>query len=824
MAAPPPPAEPRPRPWQLAVTALTFYAGAQVGWLLVVPGTNVGVFWPPAGLALGLMLLWGPRTWPGLALGAFAALAPEQLRDHGLLLGGAVTLGETAADVLPPLLATWWIRRALAGADPLARTPDLLKVVLIGGVLAQALAAAMGLAVIWLSSDLPTTMLPSVAVNWWFSNLVSVSVLGTLVLAWRRPWGRLQPVRHLLIYATTAAAGVLAFVVLEPALQAYFRYATILVVILAAFQLGARGASVASAILCGLAVWAEASGREQVGLVSIDRQLLLLNFYLTTLSLTGLIVAAVLDERRRGARALAEREALLEAVLDASPLPIAWADGAGRIEFWSARAQQVFGWTWAELPTLADWFRLAYPDPAYREALWRQWQAKLEEARRTGGDIQFGEIDVATKGGAVLKVELLSRFAGDRLVAVFSDLTARRRAQAQREELRQQLAQAQRMESVGRLAGGVAHDFNNLLSPILGLTDLLLEEAAPGSRQAGDLAEVKQAAERARDLTRQLLAFGRKQVLTLQVLDLRQALVGFERLLRRTIREDVRIELRLPEALGRVRADAGHVEQVVMNLAVNAQQAMPQGGLLVIEAADASLREGEVRGVPAGRWVALTVSDTGSGMPPEVLERVFEPFFTTRPEGEGSGLGLSIVHGIVSQHGGHVVAESQPGRGTTFRIFLPRAEGAPEVGMPPPAGHAPVRPGTTILVAEDEEVVRHSVVRMLERVGCRVLAAGDAAGCRRLAAQAGGAIDLLVTDVVMPDLNGRQLHQELLRIQPGLRVLFMSGYAGEVVSQRGVLEEGLEFIQKPFTLEALEAAVRRALGPRPAAPAASPPA
>jgi CheY-like chemotaxis protein len=218
--------------------------------------------------------------------------------------------------------------------------------------------------------------------------------------------------------------------------------------------------------------------------------------------------------------------------------------------------------------------------------------------------------------------------------------------------------------------------------------------------------------------------------------------------------------------------------------------------------------------------VVLAVSDTGVGMAPEVLERVFEPFFTTRRESDGTGLGLSIVHGIVSQHGGHVVVESQAGLGSTFRIYLPRV--AEEVASAAPAGITPppMPPGATILVAEDEDVVRHSVVRMLQRMGCMVLAASDAAGARKLAAGAGGAIDLLITDVVMPDLNGRQLHQELAAIQPGLRVLFMSGYAGDVVSQRGVLEDGLEFIQKPFTLEALEAAVRRALAARP--PVAAP--
>ncbi len=696
VAAPSPAPDRRTQARRLAFTAVTFYLGARLGLLLVVPGTNVGIFWPPAGLALGLTLLWGPRVWPGIAVGALAALLPEQLHDHGPLLGGAVALGEAAADVVPTLLAAAWVRRALAGADPLARPPDLLKLVLLGGVLAQALAAAMGLAVIRSSDDLPGSILPSVAVNWWLSNAVSVCVFTTLVLAWRPPWGLARWRRHLLVYASTAVVGALAFVLLDASLQVYLRYLTIFSVILGAFVLGARGASAAAAILSGLAIWAVASGHEQVALVSVDRQLLMLNFYLATLSLTGLILAAVLEERRR--------------------------------------------------------------------------------------------------------------------------------AEAQREELREQLARAQRMESVGRLAGGVAHDLNNMLAPILALTDLMLRDAPAGTSQAEDLADVKRAAERARDLTRQLLAFGRKQVLALREVDLRELLAELERLLRRTIREDVRIDLRLPPRLGLVRADPGHLEQVIMNLAVNAQQAMPQGGQLTIEAADATLAAGQARGVPAGDWVALSVSDTGAGMAAEVLERVFEPFYTTKREGEGTGLGLAIVHGVVSQHGGHVVAESQPGRGATFRIYLPQVPAGRPALTPAPAAALPPRPGATVLVAEDEDVVRHAVVRLLERMGCRVLEARDAAACRRLAAEAGGAIDLLVTDVVMPDMNGRRLHQLLEEVQPGLKVLFMSGYAGDVLSQRGVLEDGLEYLQKPFTLEALEAAVWRALARRHLSRPAGPPA
>jgi PAS domain S-box-containing protein len=797
---------------RIAATAICYYLGARLGGLLVVPGSNVGVFWPPAGVALALVLLWGPRTWPGIALGALAALLPQQVAEHGARMGVAVALAETVADVVPTLLAARWVRRALGEADPLSGTVPALKLVLLGGLLGQGVAAAMGVAATWLAADVPPGLLPSVGVNWWLSNTVSVCVLTPLLLAWRPPWPVRRPPRHLAVYAAILAAGLLAFLAIDPALQIYLRYVTILYVIAAAFTLGARGATAATTLLCVLAIWSVATGREVVSLITVDRQLLLLNFYMATLALTGLVVALVLEDRRRGALELSDREGLLRAVLDALPLPIAWADQAGRMEHWSARAEAVFGWSLREVPTVADWFRLAYPDPAYRARLARRWEARAEEARRSGHDIAGNEVQVTCKDGTVRTVDIVAHFAGDRVVTVYSDVTARKRAEAQREELREQLAQAQRMESVGRLAGGVAHDLNNMLSPVLALTDLMLLEAPPESGQAADLAQVKRAAERARDLTKQLLAFGRKQVLTLKVVDLVEALRQLERLLRRTIREDVRIEVVIPERVGRVRADAGHIEQVVMNLAVNAQHAMPRGGTLTISAADVAEAEGAARGLAAGAWVRLTVADTGSGMEREVLDRIFEPFFTTKGEGEGTGLGLAIVHGIVTQHGGQVRAESQAGRGSAFHIYLPRVGDDVPAVTPLPGSLRAARTSATILVAEDEEAVRHTVVRLLERMGCRVLTARDAAACRRLVAETAGPIDLLVTDVVMPDLNGRQLHEALLSLRPGLPVLFMSGYAGDVVTQHGVLEDGLDFIQKPFASEDFEAAVRRALG------------
>lgn len=806
----------------LAVMAAVVWAFSQVGNLLTLPGTNVGLFWPPAGFSLGLMLVWGPRTWPGLALGAFAALLQGLWDRYPPGLAIAFAAGEAGGDVLQTVAGAWLVRRALGGRDPLARPRDLLLLVLLGGAVAQALGATLGTLAIGLGGMTPFAALPAVWSNWWFSNLASVALLTPLCLAWRAgPPARTRT--HAAAVAVSLAAGFLVFFWIEPRTQAYFEYFTILLVAWAAFALGPRGASGAATTLAGFAIWATASGRGPFQSAPLERQLFLINSFISTLSLSGLILAAVVGERARAARRAEESEGTLRALLDATPLPVSWADAQGRIEFWNRRAREVFGYAKEDLPTVEQWFLRAYPDPAYRAVAYGLWEQAAAEGRR-GGDIRIRDLSVTCKDGSVRTVDILGTFAGERVMVVFDDLTARKQAEAARVQLQEQLAQARKLESVGRLAGGVAHDLNNLLMPILSLAELQREAAPPDSELASDLGHILAAGARARDLTRQLLAFSRQQVLDLHVTDLRAALREAERLLRRTLRPDVRLELRSPERLGSVRADGRQLDQVVMNLVVNAQQAMPQGGTLRLELSEVDLLEALPAApvaVPPGAWVVLAVSDTGHGMTPDVLDRVFDPFFTTKRQGEGTGLGLALVHGIVSQHGGHVTVESEPGRGSTFRVWLPRLPGEAAVSSP---ALAPVRAagGTeTILVADDDPVVRAVTVRMLERLGYRVLAAPDGEACLELAAREPGAIDLLLTDVVMPGLDGPALYQRVVALRGSLPVVYMSGFAGDVTGLHGVLGEGARFLQKPFASDALDGALRAALGRAPQ-PRASP--
>ena len=379
-------------------------------------------------------------------------------------------------------------------------------------------------------------------------------------------------------------------------------------------------------------------------------------------------------------------------------------------------------------------------------------------------------------------------------------------------QLEQRLLQALKLESVGRLAGGVAHDFNNLLVAILGYAQFLEEGIRAGKPSLEDLAEIREAGEQARDLTRQLLAVARRQVVEPVVMDLNGVLRDAERLLRRVLGEDVVLTVIPAPDLWRVKADPAQVQQVVLNLAVNARDAMPRGGTLVLETANVEIDDRYAQahpGVRPGRYARLAVSDSGVGMSPEVRAHLFEPFFTTKPAGEGTGLGLATVYGIVQQAGGHVSVHSETGRGTSFQIHLPRTEEA-EAGPEPAAARRDIGGDETVLVVEDAPAVRELAVRALEEAGYRVLQARN--GREALAAAgAPGPVHLVLTDVVMPDMSGPQLAQALGRNRPGTRVLYMSGYTENTVVHHGVIDAGVSFLAKPFTPTSLLEKVRHVL-------------
>jgi PAS domain S-box-containing protein len=507
-------------------------------------------------------------------------------------------------------------------------------------------------------------------------------------------------------------------------------------------------------------------------------------------------VRSLLERRAELRTAQASKLEILQGVFDHIPVMIGFLDGKGKPLVVNREWERTLGWKMEEARGV-DVMAEMYPEPSYRE----QVVAFINAAER-----RWGEFRTRTKDGNILETAWVSiRLADGTATFVGEDISERRR-------LEQQLWGAQRMEAVGRLAGGIAHDFNNVLNVIMGYADLLARSMPQEGPERKKLGKIQSAAERAASLTRQLLAFSRQQVLQPRVLDLAAVVGDVMAMLKRSIGEDVEIRVSL-RATGRVRADPGQMEQLLLNLAVNARDAMPTGGKLTMETSDVEWDEAYARlHAPAfeGRFVMLAVSDNGHGMDPATQARIFEPFFTTKPKGKGTGLGLSTVYGIVKQSGGYIWVYSEQGVGTTFKVYLPRVD-AP-VKSPEPAARATVRPAIeTILIVEDQEAGREMITEILSAEGYRILSAGDGNEAQEVVRRSPGKIDLLLTDVVMPKMSGNDLARALALHQPEMRVLYMSGYTTEVVTHHGVLDEGVSFLQKPFSPATLSTRVRQVL-------------
>jgi PAS domain S-box-containing protein len=534
----------------------------------------------------------------------------------------------------------------------------------------------------------------------------------------------------------------------------------------------------------------------------------LLAVLLAALALFTAGLLAVLRHLRRGEQALRESEARYRAIVDSVDDAIfvhAWESGA--ILDVNRRAEEMY-----RTPRQALLERGLAPlcegSPPYAVEDAARWLARARvegaqrfewHARRSDGALFWVEVAIrtATLGGA------------PRLVVAVRDISDRRRAEEERAALHRRLDEAQRLEAIGRLAGGVAHDFNNLLTPIMGEAEAALEVLGYDHPVSTELRAILEAAGRAGALTRQLLAFGRRQVLQQRLVDLNVEVTTLHAMLRRVIGEDVEVRLALGAGPVVVRADPGQVQQVLLNLAVNARDAMPSGGVLTLATRVVPPGEGAAAGgAPPRDLVELTVADTGVGMSDEVRARIFEPFFTTKPPGQGTGLGLATVLGVVQQHAGTVEVRSARGHGTVFRILLPRAEEP----LPTPAKVAAAPGGAvrrlSILLAEDEPAVRRLVAGYLADAGHAVLVAPDGEQALALAAAHGGPLDLLVSDVVMPGMNGRQLHEALCARRPGLKVVFMSGYPALPGTQEEIVAGGPgTVLAKPFTRDELLARV-----------------
>lgn len=520
-----------------------------------------------------------------------------------------------------------------------------------------------------------------------------------------------------------------------------------------------------------------------------------------------LLTAVYLDitDRKQTEEALRFTHFAIEHMADAA----FWMTSDARFFYVNQAACRALGYSSDELVRMS----VADIGPEFPMETWADHWNELREKRH----LVF-QTTHRTKGGRVYPVELHSNFVevdGREYNCAFArDITEQKRVNEEREKLQAQLSQAQKMESVGRLAGGVAHDFNNMLGAILGYTELGMMKVSATDPTHGTLKDIQKAAQRSVDLTRQLLAFARKQTVAPKVLDLNETLEGMLKMLRRLIGENIHLSWLPGKDLGRLRMDPSQIEQLLANLCVNARDAIHDTGKIIVETAAVTLDEADRAGhmgmVP-GEYVLLAVSDNGCGMDTETLSHLFEPFFTTKEVGKGTGLGLATVYGMVKQNNGFIDVHSEPGQGTTFRIYLPRntAENGPKTkkGAAPPALHG----RETILLVEDEPMILDITMKMLERQGYTVRTAATPGEAIRLAREHAGEIQLLMTDVVMPEMNGRDLAKNLLSLYPNLKRLFMSGYTADVIAHHGVLDEGVQFIQKPFSMQTLAAKVREVL-------------
>ena len=517
-----------------------------------------------------------------------------------------------------------------------------------------------------------------------------------------------------------------------------------------------------------------------------------------------------ITQRVQAEAALRESEARYRRIIDTTNDGIWAIDEQGITNFVNRRMAEMLGYPPEELigrSLLSFVFPEDIPLVEQRLAALRRGAGTVSERRyrhRAGAE-------VVTLASVTPTLDEAGQWKG--AFAMMIDITAQKKDQAEREKLRQQLEHSQKLESLGRLAGGVAHDFNNLLTVINGYSDMLIKDLPEGDPLRQPIEEIRGAGERAAALTKQLLTLGRRQIGRPRPLDLNALISDAERMLQRLIGEDIRLETNLDPALDLVEADPGQMNQVLLNLSVNARDAMPGGGWLILATANDLLdQDNAPQGCQPGGYVKLTVADTGTGMDEKTMRHLFEPFFTTKPSGLGTGLGLATVYGIVQQSGGRISVHSEPGKGCRFEIHLPCAKGPAESVSPAAVELPQLEKNLTVLVVEDQDGVRRLASRALTACGYHVLEAASGDEALRLAEEVGGGCQLMVTDVVMPGMSGKALAEELHARWPEIKVLFMSGYPNEVILRHGVIDGAVNYLEKPFTPSELAAKVREVMG------------
>jgi PAS domain S-box-containing protein len=791
---------------QVGALAVVYYAAARLGLRYASIGHSVSLVWPPTGLAIAALILLGRSAWPGVAAGAFLANAATPIP---LAAAAGIASGNTLEAVLAAALLT----RAAGKRPSLDALATVRALILVAAPLGALVSALVGVTSLTLTGALPPTAAAPAGAVWWTGNVLGALIVAPVLLTWLLDPPRNHAVRGplevlLLCLGTVLAAELgLGRLLPMPDLLRRLDYLYLLFpfAIWAALRFGSRGASLMTFAIAVVAVWRTVTGGGPFNTSSGGETLFAVGCYLGIVASTGLLLAAAVTHERETATAeLQRRDEQLRVALDAAQMGVwHWSSVDNRLT-WDATLRCLYGLGPTDrIASYEDFISRVHRDD--REAVETSVRRALEE----GGRLDY-EFRILLPDGRVRWIADLGQVVAGPdgrpvgMTGTCTDVTERRTAE-------DRLRLAHKMESVGRLAGGVAHEANNQMSVVMSAADFILARPDLPPAVRADAEYIRRAAERTAAVTTQLLAFSRRQVLRPQVLELNSVLERFRPVLQRTLGEDCPVTLLLEPTLGRVRADPGQLEQVLLNLAINARDAMPRGGRLSIETSSVELTERSAarsRGIAVrpGRYALLAVSDTGHGMDKETLSHMFEPFFTTKGVGQGTGLGLATVYGIVKQSDGYVWGYSEPGQGTTIKIYLPLTSDQPETSPEARASTAPAR-GQLVVVVEDDAQVRTIAARALAEAGYRVLVAETGQRALELLKGNGDRPALMLADVVMPGMSGSELAAEVRRMMPGVPVLFTSGYTDGEILRRGLLEPGAAFLPKPFSPEGLVEAV-----------------
>jgi len=796
------------RPW-LARTlgfALIYFVTARLGWLFATAQTGVSPFWPPAGVALALLLLWGQSIWPGVFLGALAA-------DLSLGVHWPLACAGSLANTAEAVTGVWLVSRWPGGFRPSLQRLRDVSALIASGALAAMIGATLGVIGLvifgrpsW--AAFPFRLLPV----WWLGDTMGILVVTPPILAWARWRPRRVPAGKLLeALALVGALGLSSFATFLPSLHEYreahsaFEYLPFPLVIWAAMRFGTRGASAAALVLSFFALLHFSISPIQRQQLGADRALLLVQTSIAVVVLTALIIAAVMMERDAAARALAASESRFRTLYNNTPVMLHSIDTDGRIVSVSDHWLRAMGYTREEVLGRRSTEFLTAASRAHAI------DTVLPAFFRTG-HTREAEYQFVRKDGGLMDV-LLSAVAerdseGEvaQSMAVLTDITVRKRVEAERQQMELKLQQAQKLESLGLLAGGIAHDFNNLLTGILGSANLARQQKSEQALTL-NLEQIEQSAERAADLCRQMLAYagqGRFQILPLDISTTIQDTLA---LISASIAKRVTLELSLARNLPAVDGDATQIRQIIMNLIVNASEAIGDEPGVIHVRTGAMFAEHDYLAsshlspdLPAGTYVFLEVADTGHGMTPETQARIFDPFFSTKFTGRG--LGLAAVLGIVRSHRGALWVDSRRGHGTTFRLLLPATDQVPS-SIAPRLATPTWNSAGLALVIDDEPSVRAVTKRMLEACGLSVRTARDGEEGLALFREYQHDISLVLLDLTMPGINGDEVFDEIRKMDAHVPVVLMTGFSEQEASTRFGGNSLAGLLQKPFRIEAV---------------------